>query len=126
MQVQPQVIFHGMDRSDWTVEYVVERLQKLDRMAGGITSCRVTLAREQSSHHQGNLYSALVEVRLPPQHDLAVKKQKKIRDMSAQLPALINQAFTAIERQLKKTVERRRHDEKAHPSEPPGSPERSF
>jgi ribosome-associated translation inhibitor RaiA len=113
MQVQPQVIFHGVERSDWVVQYAVERLQKLDRMAGGITSCRVTLAREQSSHHQGNLYSALVEVRLPPQHDLAAKKQKKIKDMSAQLPALINQAFTAIERQLKKTAQLRRHDEKA-------------
>jgi hypothetical protein len=68
----------------------------------------LTLAREQSSHHQGNLYSVMVEVRLPPQHDLAAKKQNKIKDMSAQLPALINQTFTAIERQLKKTAALRR------------------
>jgi cold shock CspA family protein/ribosome-associated translation inhibitor RaiA len=107
-------------------DYVIERLQKLDRLAEGVTSCRVTLKREQSSHHQGNLYSVLVEVRTPPQHDLTAKKQKQIRDMSAQLPALINQAFTAIERQLKKTAERRRHEEKSHQSEFLGIVEKLF
>lgn len=117
MQTVPQVIFHNVDRSPWVEEYVVERLQKLDRLAGGITSCRVTLKREQSSHHQGNLYSALVEVRTPPQHDLTAKKQKTLRDMSAQLPALINHAFAAIERQLKKTAQLRRHEESGHQSE---------
>jgi hypothetical protein len=48
----------------------------------------------------------MVEVRLPPNHDLAVRKLKDIRDMPAQLPALINLAFGAVERQLKKTAER--------------------
>src|SRR5262245_59596844 len=98
MQAAPQLIFHGVDRSAWIETYVIERLQKLERWAGRITSCRVTLSREQSSHHQGNLYSVMVEVRAPPQHDLAVKKQGKLQEMAAQLPALINQAFAAIER----------------------------
>jgi cold shock CspA family protein/ribosome-associated translation inhibitor RaiA len=126
MQVAPQLIFHDVDRSDWIESYVTGRLAKLDRLAGGVTSCRATLAREQSSHQQGNLYSVLVEVRIPPQHDLAARKQKKIKDMQAQLPALINQAFGAIERQLKKTIERRRYDEKAHQGEPHGMVEKLF
>jgi ribosome-associated translation inhibitor RaiA len=107
MQAAPQLIFHGVARSPWIETYVIERLQKLERL-GRITFCRVTLSREQSSHHQGNLYSVMVEVRLPPQHDLAGKKQRRIGEMAAQLPALINQGFAAIERQLKKTIGRRR------------------
>ena len=111
-----QLIFHDVARSEWVESYVTERLSKLDRLAGGITSCRLTLTREQSSHHQGNLYSVLIEVRLPPHHDLTAKKQKNIKDMATELPALITQAFGAIERQLKETAERRRYDEKERAS----------
>lgn len=45
----------------------------------------------------------MVEVRIPPNHDLAVKKQKIVHDMHTQLPAVINLAFGAIEKQLRKT-----------------------
>lgn len=126
MQIAPQLIFHDVARSDWVEQYVIERLAKLDRFAGGVTSCRATVAREQSSQHQGNLYSVMVEIRLPPQHDIAAKKQKKLKDIPAQLPALINQAFSAIERQLKKTSERRRYEEKTHQNEPHGMVEKLF
>ena len=70
--------------------------------------CHVTLTRENGAHHKGNHYSVMVEVRVPPQHDLAIRKDKEIREMRTQLPAVINLAFGAIERQLKKTAELRR------------------
>jgi cold shock CspA family protein/ribosome-associated translation inhibitor RaiA len=108
VQVYPQITFHDIERSSWVEDYVAERLRKLDRYAEGITSCHVTLAREQSKHHKGNRYSVMVEVRIPPHHDLAVKKQKEIRHIQNELPALINLAFGAIERQLKRTAALRR------------------
>ncbi len=126
MQVVPQVIFHDVTRSEWVENYIAERVQRLDRFASGITSCRVTLTQEQASQHKGNRYSVLVEVRVPPQHDLAVRKQKEVRDMTTQLPALINLAFGAIERQLKKTAALRRYDEKTHDGQPHGMVERLF
>jgi ribosome-associated translation inhibitor RaiA len=110
MEITPEVIFHDVERSEWVETYVAERLAHLERFARGITRCRVTLARE-SSQRTGNRYSALIEVRMPPQHDLAVKKQKEIVDMPSQLPALINLAFGAIQRQLKKTAALRRGEE---------------
>jgi ribosomal subunit interface protein len=118
MEITPEIIFHDVERSDWVEAYVAERLAHLERFARGITRCRVTLTREQASQRTGNRYSALVEVRVPPQHDLAVKKQKEIVDMPTQMPALINLAFGAIERQLKKTAQLRRGEEKAHEGEP--------
>jgi ribosome-associated translation inhibitor RaiA len=120
MTIVPEIIFHEVGRREWVETYVGERLQRLHRFAEGITRCRVTLTREQRSQRTANLYSVLIEVRLPPQHDLAVKKQKEIRDMSTQLPALINLAFGAIERQLKKTAALRRGEEKAHDGQPQG------
>src|SRR5438105_13147689 len=126
MLVTAEVIFNGIDRSAWVENYVAERLQHLERFAQDITRCHVTLTREQSSQRKGNRYSVMVEVRLPRQHDLAVKKQKEIRDMQTQLPAIINEAFGAIETQLKRTVARRRREEKAHNGQPHGMVEKLF
>ena len=112
MQNAPELIFHDVDRSAWVENYILERVGRLDKFAEGITSCRVSLAQEQASHHKGNRYSVMVEVRMPPNHDLAARKAKVIRELSTQLPALINLAFGAIERQLKKTAELRRGEVK--------------
>ena len=114
MNTPPEITFHDVDRSAWVEDYIGQRLQRLDRIAPDMTRCHVTVSKEQASQHKGNHYSVMVEVRLPRQHDLAVKKQKEIRDMPTQLPALINLAFGAIERQLKKTLALRRHEEKSH------------
>ena len=119
MQVLPEIKFHDVNRSPWIESYIGERVQRLERFADGITSCHVTLTREQASHAKGNKYSVMVEVRLPPNHDLAVRKMKDIRDMPTQLPALINLAFGAIERQLKKTAALRRYEDKRHDGEQP-------
>jgi len=113
-----QVIFHDVQRSQWVEDYIAERTARLDRFASGITSCRVTLAQEQASHHKGNRYSVLVEVRVPPHHDLTVRKQQSLHNMQQQLPALINLAFGAIERQLKKTAALRRGEDQLHDGEP--------
>ncbi len=126
MQVAPEVIFKGVDRSAWVENYVAERVEHLEKFSREITRCRGTLTREQSSHRKGNRYSVMVEVRMPKQHDLAVRKQKQIRDMDTQLPAIINEAFGAIETQLKRTVARRRHDEKLHEGQPHGMVEKIF
>src|SRR5206468_2386075 len=92
MQIAPEIIFHDVQRSKWVESYIARRVNRLERYADGITRCHVTLAQEVASHGKGNCYSVMVEVRLPPNHDLAAKKQKVIRAMRTQLPALINHA----------------------------------
>jgi ribosomal subunit interface protein len=108
MQTSPEIIFHEVERTAWLENYILERIGRLDKFAQGITRCHVTLSREHGAHQKGNRYSVMVEVRVPPQHDLAIRKDKEIREMQTQLPAVINLAFGAIERQLKRTAELRR------------------
>jgi len=126
MQTAPEVIFKDVDRSPWVEEYVAERIANLEKFSQEITRCHVTVSQEASSHRKGNRYSVMVEVRLPKHHDLAVKKQKQIVDMQTQLPAVINEAFGAIEKQLKKTTALRRREEKVHNGAPHGTVEKLF
>ncbi len=102
MQVAPEVKFKDVDRSQWVEAYVGERLEHLERFAERITSCRVTVTQEQGSRQKANRYSVMVEVRIPPNRDLAAKKERDILDMQAELPALINAAFGAIETQVRR------------------------
>jgi ribosomal subunit interface protein len=127
MQTAPEVIFKDVDRSSWVEDYIAERCAHLEKFSQEITRCHVTISQEAASHRKGNRYSVMVEVRMPKHHDLAVKKQKQILDMQTQLPAVINEAFGALEKQLKKTVALRRHDEKAHvDGQPHGTVEKLF
>lgn len=109
MQTPPEVIFKDIDRSPWVEELIAQRCAHLEKFSQEITRCHVTLSQE------------------PKHHDLAVKKQKEIVDMQTQLPAVINEAFTAIEKQLKKAVALRRHDEKPRVNgQPHGTVEKIF
>jgi ribosome-associated translation inhibitor RaiA len=107
MQVTPEIKFKDIDRSEWVELFVRERLGRLERYVDGITTCHVTLAQEQGSHHKGNIYSVMVEARIPPNRDLAAKKERSILHMQTELPALINETFHALEKQLKRAVETR-------------------
>jgi cold shock CspA family protein len=120
MKVSPKIIFHDMDRSEWVEDYVRERLQKLERIADDLTSAEVILTRAHGSHHKGNVYTVMVSVRLPPNHELAAKKERGVGDMQIQLRPLIKAAFEAVERQLKQAIERRRYEVKRHDGEPRG------
>jgi cold shock CspA family protein len=126
MQTAPEVIFKDIDRSTWVEEMVAGHLAHLEKFSQDITRCRVTIAREQGSQRKGNRYSVMVEARLPRHHDLAVKKQKQVVDMQTQLPAVINEAFGALEKQLKKTAALRRREEKLHNGQPHGTVEKVF
>lgn len=126
MQRPTEVIFKDLDRSLWVEEYIAERVAHLERFSQNITRCHVTISQEAASHRKGNRYSVMVEVRMPRHHDLAVKKQKQILDMPTQLPAVINEAFGAIEKQLKKTMALRRGEEKVHNGQPHGMVEKLF
>lgn len=118
MNIPPEIVFHEMARTQWVEDYISERLQRLHRFADGITRAHVTMTRAQSSRHKGNVYGVLIDVRLPPNRELAVKKERVVGDMHMQLRPLIKAAFEAIERQLKQTAEKRRYDVKGRGATP--------
>jgi ribosome-associated translation inhibitor RaiA len=118
MNVPPEIVFHDMDRSQWVEDYILERLGHMEKLADNITSARVILTRDQGSHHKGNLYRVTVDVRLPPHHELAARKERNVGDMHEELRPLIKSAFDALESQLRETVEKRRRDVKTHQEGP--------
>ena len=113
MQAPAEVVFIELPRAAWAEAYVEKRIQRLDRLAGDAVSCHVMLGREQHSQRTGNMYRVTLNVRLPPNYDLAVTKERAIGDVRTELRALVRAAFEAMERLVKEAVQRRRGDVKA-------------
>lgn len=112
MKSGPEIIFHGVARSQWLEKEIARRLVHLERFAGDLVSCHVTLERSQNSRRTGNVYRMTIDVTLPPHKELVAKKEQVVEEMPTQLRALIGATFQAMERQLKKAVQRRRRDVK--------------
>ncbi|MFO7189885.1 MAG: HPF/RaiA family ribosome-associated protein [Pseudomonadota bacterium] len=129
MKIPPEIKFHECDRSTWVEDYIRERLQKLDRIADGdITSAVVTVSGEHLAKTKGNVYGVMVNIHVPPNHELVVNKSRPIHDMHMEMRPLVKQAFEAMERQLKETLAKRRYDTKIpeYSEQPTGMIEKLF
>ena len=65
MQIPLKITFKDIPQSDFVEARIREKAAKLERFAGDITSCRVTIETPHQHHHKGNLYSVKVDVTLP-------------------------------------------------------------
>ncbi len=102
MQVPLEIAYHNTEGNGWLDEYIRERADHLDRIAGGLVSCRVVVERSQHQHQTGNPYRVRVEATIPPKKDLIGDKEEVVEDRHLQLRPIIRHAFDAVEKQVKK------------------------
>lgn len=115
MQVPLELSFHGVPRSDWSENDIRERAANLERFCDNIMACRVVVEAPHKGHQ--NRYRVRIEVTIPPNHDLVADKEMT-EVGTTELSTVIRNTFDVMERQIKETVERRRHDVKSHAGEP--------
>jgi ribosome-associated translation inhibitor RaiA/cold shock CspA family protein len=118
MQSAPEITFNHLPKSEWIEDYVKQRIEKLERLADDIVTCRVVIERDQHHRNTGNPYRVRIEVTIPPRKDLVADKSATVTDPQVQLRPVIRTAFEAVERQLKKEHAKRRGDVKHHVAEP--------
>lgn len=117
MQKPLELIFRDVPKSDATVELIDTRIAKLERICDYITSCRVTINKPQTHQNTGNQYEVLVEVRIPPGHNLIVRRDPGDMAMHDPLDVVIRDAFKAMERQVKELMQKQRDEVKSHPDQ---------
>lgn len=102
MQVPLEIAYHNTEGNGWLDDYIRERAEHLDRIAGGLVSCRVVVECSQHPHQTGNPYRVRVEATIPPKKDLIGDKEEVVEDRHLQLRPIIRHAFAAVEKQVKK------------------------
>jgi len=109
-----EVKFLHMDHSAALESHVRTRVAKMEKLHGHVNSCRVVVERAQ--FHGGPGCKVKVEVGVPPRRELVVSKDSSSHEAGKHNPsrAVIDEAFDAMEGQLKKFSAKQRGDVKSH------------
>jgi ribosomal subunit interface protein len=113
MKIPLELNFRNMEQSDFVERKIQERCRRLDSLSNEITRCHVIVGAPHQHQHKGFHYEVHVELRVPGT-ELAVSRNTGTSAAHEDLYVAIRDAFQAIEKQLARWKEKRRHDVKAH------------
>jgi ribosome-associated translation inhibitor RaiA len=100
MDTQIDVHFHGIERSAAIEQRVRDRVAKLKRHFGRMTSCRVAIESPQRMANKPGVYQIKIEIGVPRRASIVVCHERKGSHVSAELPLAIRDAFDAALRKV--------------------------
>ena len=110
MQLPIGISYRGVEKSDQLEELILSKAARLDRFCNHISRCDVVVEQPNHAHHSGNPFRVRIDVTVPPGHELVADERQNAHEMHEPLSKVINDAFKAMERQLKTLVEKQRHE----------------
>ncbi len=119
MQTPLEIIFRGMERSEFLEKDIREKAQKLEKFFSNIISCRVVVEMLQKRHHQGNLFHVTIDLVLPGKV-IVVNKEHRNDPAHEDAYVAVRDAFDAARRQLQTYHEKLKRNVKAHEVPPHG------
>ncbi len=111
MTIQTEVTFRDVDVSETLRAAIVDRAQRLERFAGDILSCRVTVEHDAAHRQQGNPFRIHARVSMRgKQIDVSGTFKTKSRGEDAY--TAVADTFDVLRRRIEDYVRRRRGDVK--------------
>jgi len=110
MQLPIGISYRGVEKSDQLEELILSKAARLDRFCNHISRCDVVVEQPNHAQHSGNPFRVRIDVTVPPGHELVADERQNAHEMHEPLSKVINDAFKAMERQLKTLVEKQRHE----------------
>jgi ribosome-associated translation inhibitor RaiA/cold shock CspA family protein len=116
MQIPSKILFHNTDYSAALESRIQEKIDKLSLRFPDLIRCQVTV--EPCPHHRqnGNNYSVHILATLPGTEKAASHHSDKVSSRHDQVFTAMNEAFKAIEKQLKHYKQYQRGMQKNHSS----------
>ena len=119
MDVPLQIHFKNMEPSPALESAVRERMEKLERFADHIISCRVTIEAPHRHQRKGKLFQVIVDVRVP-RGEIVASRSPDAHHAHEDVYVAMRDAFNAVERQLKSRIRVSRGKVKNHEVPPHG------
>ena len=117
MQVPLNMTFRNVRKTAEIEALIRKQAVKLERLCPYLVSCRIAIEKPQTHQKSGNPFRVRVDVTVPPAHELVTVRNSGEGDLHEQLPTVVRRAFDAMQRQLKKLVEKQRGEVKIHPEQ---------
>ncbi len=115
MQVPPEITYEGVERTSALDDLINKNIAKLEKTCDYIISAHIAIESYSRRHRTGNYFRVRIDLRIPPKHEMVVKRTSEASRQFEPLPAIIRRTFDSAERQLESLVERQRHEVKVHP-----------
>ena len=109
MTIPLEVNFRDVEKSPRLESLLRRKADKLERFNDRVTSCRVAVAQPKA----GGVYRVRITVAVPPGSEIVVHKDSRKPGGEEVLKALLNDAFSAVQRQLKEVSARQRWEVKS-------------
>lgn len=112
-----EIHFHDVPHSDALEEHIRELAGHLDRFHSNITACVVHL--EQPHRHRSNKagFRVGIEVVIPHQGELTVSKSSDHHEVHDNFYQVVDEAFEAMVKRLKRITAKARGEVKHHPAQ---------
>lgn len=119
MKIQPEITYRNLDHSDAINHLINEKLAKLERLCDYINRCEIVVEKINDRPKQGSPYRVRIDLTIPPNHELVGESHPEEGKQYVPLDAVVRDAFSKAERQVKELARRQREFEqsKTHEAE---------
>jgi cold shock CspA family protein len=117
MQIPLEISYRDVVKTDELENLIREKVSKLEKVCDYITSCHIAVEKPQKFLNYGSPYRIRISLRIPPGHEIVVKREPGEGNMSDSILAVLRDAFDAARRKILELVEIQRKDVKAHPEQ---------
>lgn len=115
MQKPLELTFRDVPRSPHLEELIRSKVARLEKFCDYVIGCRVLVERHHKANQAGGpRHLVRINLTVPAGHEIVVTKDGRSPDVSDDLRTVLNRAFQAAERELKKRVARQRGEVKTH------------
>ena len=117
MQLPVNITYRGVDKSEAIDHLVLEKAARLEKFCDHINRCDVAIEQPNHAHQKGNPFRVRLDVTVPPGHELVADEKGTDNGSYAPLEKVVHDAFKTMERELRRLVDKQRHEVKTHAEE---------
>lgn len=103
MQIQPEIAFHNIEKSDWAEDQILDHIDRLEEIYDRLITCRVRVDQRNTNANNTIPPVVHIEISVPGHKDIVVAHEPEHLQRKFQAPDLknaINEAFRIAERRL--------------------------
>ena len=114
MQLPVNITYRGVDKSDDIDQFVLSKATRLEKFCDHINRCDVAIEQPNRAHQKGNPFRVRIDVTVPPGHELVADEKGTDNGAHSPLTKVIHDAFKTMEGELRRLVDKQRHEVKTH------------
>jgi ribosome-associated translation inhibitor RaiA len=114
MQLPVKITYRGLEKSEKIDALILEYSARLEKFCDHINRCDVVIEQPNRAHQKGNPYRVRIDVTVAPRHELVAEQQQMDNGSHQPLSKAIHDAFKTMERELRRVVDKQRHEVKTH------------